>query len=96
MLYSTERECIEMTTTITGIKKAVSEFNNWTQGGARIYFDKTDKKVWCNIYPDGNSWDDYHDANIVELTHKGFSMASQWNKITMVELKELCEQTEAE
>ena len=72
---------------IKGIRKAVTAFNNW-HGAARVYFDKSEMKVWTNVYADGNSWDDYHDDDIVEIANK-LSMLSRDAQITMREIREL-------
>ncbi|GHU55161.1 hypothetical protein AGMMS49975_16580 [Clostridia bacterium] len=76
---------------ITGIKKAVGDFNSW-QGTARIYFDSSDGTVWTNVYAGMNEWDEYHSKTISQIYSK--STSTIWerdNKITMRELKELCE-----
>lgn len=76
---------------ITGIKKAVGEFNNW-QGAARIYFDKSTGKVWTDVYTAPCWWSEYHDANIVEVYSKAtFSMCERDNKMSMAELRTICE-----
>ena len=69
---------------ITWIKNAVGAFNSQI-GAARIYFDKEELKVWTNTYPSGQSWDDYHDKNIIEIYAK-LDMQDQWDKITMKQL----------
>ena len=58
-----------LTLKITGIRKAVGEFNN-TDMAARMYFDPSDMSVWVNEYPDSNSWDNYHDPKITQLMSK--------------------------
>lgn len=75
---------------IKGIKKAVSEFNKWEEQ-ARVYFDKEEMEVWTNVYPSGNeAWDEYHDDNIVSLTHKRGVVARDNDYLSMRELQELC------
>lgn len=82
-----------METTIKGLKKAVGEFNAW-QGAARIYFDTSDKSVWCNVYTSPGNWDEYHNNSISEIAHKAtIVMAERDNKITMKQLKEICERS---
>jgi len=80
----------QMSINIKGIKKAVGEFNNW-QEQARIYFDMEDLHVWTNVYPGGNeSWDNYHDKNIVEVVSKRGMVAQDNDYLSMRELKNLC------
>jgi hypothetical protein len=79
---------------ITGIKKAVGDFNNW-QGAARIYFDRSTGEVWTNIYT-APTWETiYHDPTIVQLASKAtWVMTQRDNTITMAGLKILCEKEE--
>lgn len=74
---------------ITGIKKAVGEFNNW-QGAARVYFDRSDLSVWTNVYASENEWNEYHDDNIVEI-HAKLAMDQRDDVTSMKEIRELCE-----
>lgn len=73
---------------LTGVKKAVSEFNNW-QGAARVYLDRDNLCVWTNIYTDGNSWTE-HQGDVVEI-HNKLHMSDAGNKTTMRELQESAE-----
>lgn len=70
---------------VTGIRKAVSAFNNADQF-ARMYFDPNDMTIWVNEYADENDWDKYHDPNIVQLTSKN---TLQYEKVTMREVYRL-------
>lgn len=74
---------------ITGIKQAVGDFNNW-QGAARIYFDKSDGKVWTMIYSDSDSYNRYHSSSIEEIYSKD-NFLGRDDKVKMVELRTLCE-----
>lgn len=75
---------------ITGLKKAVGDYNNW-QEQARIYFDTKDLEVWTNVYPGGNeSWDEHHNKNIVEVINKRGMVASDNEYLSMRELKNIC------
>ena len=80
------------TTVVKGIRKAVGDFNHHV-GGAIIYMNKDTGEVWTNIYPDGNSWDEYENKDIVVITKKGHNMNTNWDKIKMVELKDLADRT---
>lgn len=75
---------------IKGIRQAVSDFNSWC-GAARIYFDKSSKEVWTNIYDGPQSWHEYPDDDIVEVAQKAiFSAWERDNRITRSRLTELC------
>lgn len=85
-----QKEDIKMDIKIKGLKKAVGDFNNWDEQ-ARIYFDKQELKVWTNVYPGGNeSWDEYHDPNIVEVVSKRGAVANDNDYLSMRELKNIC------
>lgn len=80
----------KMDVEIKGLKKAVGEYNKW-QEQARIYFDKNELEVWANVYPGGNeSWDNYHDKNIVEVASKRGAVANDNDYLSMRELKNIC------
>jgi len=77
---------------ITGLKKAISDFNDW-QGTARIYFNTDDATVWTNVYPDQNNFDCHHSATIYEVYSKATRrMDERDNKITMRQLRQCCEE----
>lgn len=79
------------TQTIKGIKSAVSDFNKW-QGAARVYFNKSEMKMWTNVYHGPEQWEDYHDENIVEIHRKAVhNMAERDDKTSMKELAELAQ-----
>ncbi len=76
---------------IKGIKSAVGDFNKW-QGAARVYFDTLALKVWTNVYNGPGEWDDYHDADVVEILSKATNnMLERDDKTSMYQLKKLCE-----
>ena len=71
---------------IKGIKKAVGDYNKWTEQKI-VYFDTKNLEVWTNIYPSGNvSWSEYRDENIAEIDFRFLDT----DKITMVDLKKAC------
>src|SRR5699024_1138303 len=75
---------------ITGLKKAVGDYNNW-QEQARIYFDIKDLEVWTNVYPGGNeSWDKHHETNTVEVINKRGIVAKDNEYLSMRESKNIC------
>lgn len=75
------------TTKLTGIKKAIG--NAKRSNFYRIYLNKTTGKVWTNTYASCNSWTQYQDKNIVEVT-SGYGKYSifGFNGFTMQELKQ--------
>lgn len=73
---------------ITGIRKAVGDFNNW-QGAARVYFDPTDMSVWTNVYGGPGEEDRYDDPAITQIAQKATSrMDERDDTITMRRLRE--------
>jgi len=76
-------------TKIKGLKKAVGDFNNW-QGTAIVYYDRSDEKVWTNIYEGSGNWDEYPDQNIVQILSKATnSILGRDDKTTMRQLAEM-------
>lgn len=75
---------------IKGIKKAVGEYNKWEEQ-ARIYFDKAGLEVWTVVYPGGTeSWENYHDENIVEVVAKRGIVANDNDYLSIRGLKNIC------
>lgn len=88
--WDENKEEEEMEIKIAGVKSAVGDFNNW-QGAARIYFDRSDEKVWTNIYAGPGQWDDYHDDNVVKILSKATNnMLERDDKTSMYQVKKLC------
>jgi hypothetical protein len=78
---------------ITGIKKAIGEFNN-TIGNVELFFNKVTGEIWT-VFNIGQDWTEYKSENIVKLLQKGnYTMASGWDKISMAEVKEMIEMLE--
>lgn len=78
---------------ITGVKKAVGEFNQW-QGAARIYFNKKKLSVETILYSNSEeaSRYQYGQEEIVEVIQKAtHDIQERDNRITMHQLQELCE-----
>lgn len=78
---------------ITGVKKAVGEFNQWS-GAARVYFNKKELKVWTILYsnPEEVRRYQYGQEEIVEVIQKTTNDTQERdNRITMYQLQELCE-----
>ncbi len=85
-----EHDDVKSDVKIKGLKKAVSEFNKWDEQ-ARIYFDKNELEVWTMVYPGGNeSWENYHDENIIEVASKQGAVANDNDYLSMRELKRRC------
>lgn len=81
-----------MKNTLTGIKKAVGEYNNY-QGHAEIMMDTADNMVWCNRYASGGEWTRYDSDTVKRLIDKAtVSMWERDNKTTMAEVKTLAAQ----
>lgn len=72
-----------------GIKQAVSEFNKW-QGHAEIMFDKSDGKVWCDVFASDNEDLAYHSDTIDYIMYKnGFKMRN--HKTNVSDITEACD-----
>lgn len=72
---------------VTGIKKAVGDFNHW-QGCARVMFDLSTLKVWTDIFESSNSTNHYHSPSIVQI-HGKDDFHGRDNKTSMIELRYL-------
>ncbi len=73
---------------ITGIRKAVGDFNNW-QGAARVYFDPTDMSVETYVYEGSGSYEEFDDPKIVEIAQKATNrMDERDDRITMRQVRE--------
>jgi hypothetical protein len=73
---------------ITGIRKAVGDFNNW-QGAARVYFDPTDMSVETYVYEGPGSYEEFDDPKIVEIAQKATTRMDECNdRITMRRIRE--------
>lgn len=73
---------------ITGIRKAVGDFNNW-QGAARVYFDPTDMSVWTNVYGGPGEENHYDDPAITQIAQKATTrMDERDDRITMRQIRE--------
>ena len=77
---------------ITGVKKAIHDYNlcDVFRLHGRFYLDIVTGNIWCNVYPDCNSWDEYHDKNIHEFYPFEFADYEmlQDGKLTMKRLTE--------
>ena len=71
---------------ITGIKKAIGDYNPWLRMDwrhtANIMLDKSTGDVWTDCFIDCNTWKEYHSDDIVSLssyirkmTEEPFTMA---------------------
>ena len=73
---------------VTGIKKAMGNYNqcdNWNRYGL-FYLDTKTGEVWCNVYNNCNTWDEYHDKDIICLNPWEYVSECE-NKLTMQLLK---------
>ena len=73
---------------ITGIRKAVGEFNRW-QGAARVYFDPSDMSVETYVYEGSGSYEEFDNPKIVEIAQKATTrMDERDDRITMRQIRE--------
>lgn len=56
---------------ITGVKKAIGDYKDWISrrygNAANIMLDKSTGKVWTDVFPDCNSWIEYHSESVISL-----------------------------
>lgn len=56
---------------ITGVKKAIGDYKSWISrrygNAANIMLDKSTGKVWTDVFPDCNSWIEYHSESVISL-----------------------------
>lgn len=56
---------------ISGVKKAIGDYKNWISrrygNAANIMLDKSTGKVWTDVFPDCNSWIEYHSESVISL-----------------------------
>lgn len=75
---------------LTGIKKAVGDYQRWLDGDLRrnatIMIDVSTGEIWCDTFIDINSWKEYHDDSIHDL--KYFMLEHGVNRINMKNIKE--------
>jgi hypothetical protein len=75
---------------ITGAKQAIGEYNNWINRNwrytANIMFDKSNGKIWTDTFIDKNTWNCYHDNDVISLSH--YIRERTGGKLTMQLLKE--------
>ena len=85
-----------MTTLIKfkGIKKAISDYNNAISRGLHtiFYMDIATRIVWCNVYADCNSWNQYHTSTIHRVDI-GMVLNEDNEKLTMKLLNDACNYT---
>lgn len=80
-------------TKITGIKKAIGQFNSWHNQDRRycanIMLDMSTGEVWTDCFIDRSSWIEYHDSNIISLSR--YIRERTDEKFTMQLLREYAE-----
>jgi len=76
-------------------KGSIEKLNG--QNPTRIYYDRETSKVWVNVYADGNSFDNYHSGDIIEVRQPVEADWSKWTKKNVVEsIRWTLEQTQIE
>ena len=85
---------------IKGLKKAIGDFNRANAGGARsphygiLIFNKSAGEIWCDEFYDigHNSWTEYHDENIINISRMMRDAADGEVKFTMKAVEEFIRQ----
>lgn len=73
---------------LTGIKKAVGEFNRWPEH-AEIMFDRDTWEIWSRRFNSSNDYMVDHDAAIIQLCVKGLKYNTKFEKTSMKIVKQL-------
>jgi len=77
---------------IKGLKKTVGDHNNNRMLARRIYLDRENGEVWCDVFPSLQSWNVYKDKAITEVLATQNAPFDHDFKISMEELREMCEE----
>ena len=84
---------------IKGLKKAIGEYKAANNGGyydshyGKLMLDISTGKIWCDEFESigHNSWNEYHDSNIIDLASAMCEETQKAVKITMKTVKSFCE-----
>jgi hypothetical protein len=49
------------------LERACDVINNSTNLARRVMFDMSDGSVWVDVFASLNSWNEYHDSDIIEV-----------------------------
>lgn len=71
-----------------GLKKAVGEYNHWSEA-ARVYYDRATGEIMVFVYPSLCSFQQFDNASVIEVMSKSNLIA---HKTSMRELKERIEE----
>jgi hypothetical protein len=74
---------------IKGLKKACSEINNNRNLYNRVMFDMGDKTVWIDSFPSSNSWNDYHDKNIINAGNVPEGIWDGYAHVSMSQIQDM-------
>jgi hypothetical protein len=50
---------------VKGLKKACGDLNGYRKFTRHVMYDKSDNTVWVDVFYDCNSWNEYHDHDII-------------------------------
>lgn len=85
---------------IKGLKKAIGDFNRANADGMYsphygvLMFNKSTGEIWCDKFYDigHNSWKEYHDENIINISYMMCEVADGEVKFTTEAVKEFINQ----
>ncbi|MDR2793568.1 MAG: hypothetical protein LBB61_07875 [Treponema sp.] len=52
---------------IEGLGKTIEEINDYNNLARRVMFDISDASIWVDVFASLNSWNEYHDSDIIEV-----------------------------
>lgn len=76
---------------IKGLKKACGEMNNNKNLNRTVMYDRGTGEVWIDVFADQNSWNEYHDKNIISVMSKREGMWNNYEHTSMAEIREAIE-----
>lgn len=75
---------------VTGIKKAIGEWRDWTSRSrsyaANIMLDRSTGEVWTDCFTNTESWKEYRDPDVISLL--AYMSDRMVEKVNMYSLKE--------
>ena len=74
---------------INGIKKACSEINNNKNLNRSIMYNARTGEVFVDCFADENSWNEYHDSDIVRISKIREGMWNNYVHTSMAQIKVL-------
>jgi hypothetical protein len=81
---------------LIGLKKVCGEINRNRRLYCRVMFDTADKRLWIDVFPDCNSWNEYRANTIYNVANIEQGIFDDYRHITQAEIRLEIEQYLAE